>query len=543
MPCYSASNVRFVSAESQMKQIAQELRERAKTAAYHPPVSFQRPSITPNLKYVPFRRRCDQFAAYDQKQLRRNERDRKRNQGHKEVVLRPNDLNRLKNQSKVVTKAEQLQINAKIMDEHEKNLEMVEEARLHFKKIDDARKAQANAKLENKPTSSEAGELEQEKMSVLHRAFLAKQEQEEEVKQINRMILNAKCKAVREAQIQEKYLLARALREDDERMARMVNERAREALNADDQRERREVERRAQYAQDIRQQLSERENLRLLEAKRVADEAKDLRKAADLVRADEQRQRDFVQLRKRRFREELNRVSEMSKLLKQLLCEQERMAELRISAYMRQKQEKEKQLQEMKQQMKQQFERRQQLIYEAAVQARETRQTSDELKFLRERDRLERDYLRREKEAALQKREQERDLLAARTQQAQEIKQRLALEIAHAEEEFNKVMERMREEEEKQKCLDRERDCRRQVYKRDLKQQMTEKDAERLRQAEMERTRMQKWLDKEQQREANIKQVISSKIAAMRENCLPEKYLKEVEKRLKKIQESRNRIF
>ncbi|XP_068149327.1 cilia- and flagella-associated protein 45 [Drosophila tropicalis] len=537
MPCFSASNVRFVSADAQLKQKCQELRARAQTAAYRPPAGGFRPST--QMSYVPFRRRCaDDTAAYDQKQLKRNERERKRNQGCKSVVLRPQDMRRLKEQGKVITIPERLQNIEQNDEEHRRQLQMVEEARQRFKKIDEARQAEASSGKSNQLES----EILDEKLSVLTRAFLAKQEQEEEVKQINRMILDAKCKAVREAQIQEKYLLAKALREDDERMAKMVNERAKKALTAEDERERLEVEKRAKYAQEIRQQLSERENRRYLEAKRVAEEAKDIRKATELLKEEEEKQRNFIQVRKQRFRDELKRIREMSNVFKQMLLEQERLADLRVVAYMREKQEKERQLKEIRKVAKKEFERRQQRIYTVAAEALETRQTSDELKYLKERDRVEREYRQKEKLAAITKRETERDLLASRAQQAQEMKNRLALEIAHAEEDFNKVMDRMREEEEKQKCIDRQRESQRRLYQRDLKQQMTDKEAERRRISEIEQTRVKQWLQNEQQRDANIKQVISSKIAAMRENCLPEKYLKEVEKQLKNIQSSRNRI-
>ncbi|XP_017138732.1 cilia- and flagella-associated protein 45 [Drosophila miranda] len=539
MPCFSASNVRFVSAESQLKEKCQELRSRARaqTAAYRPPPGGFRPS-TSSHACVSFRRPFDQSAAYDQKQLKQNERERKRNQGSKHIVLRPNDLRRLKDQGRVVTVQEKLQEIDQKEEDHRQQLQLVEETRRRYKAIDKARQAVAG---EDKISSVDT-EILEEKGSVLSRAFLAKQEQEEEVKQINRMILDAKCKAVREAQIQEKHLLAKALREDDERLARMVNEQARKALSAEDERERLEIEKRAKYAQEIRQQLTERENLRYLEAKRVAEEAKDIRKATELVREEEERQRNFVHVRKQRFREELQRIRDMSNVFKTMLTEQERLADLRVMAYMREKQEKERQLKELKRLAKKEFERRQQRIFTVAAEAMETRHTNEELKYLKERDRVEREYRQREKDAAMAKRETERDLLESRAQQAQEMKHRLALEIAHAEEEFNKVMDRMREEEDKQKALDRQRDSQRQAYRKDLKQQMTDKAEERRRLAKIEAARVQKWLDQEQQRDTNIKQVISSKIAAMRENCLPEKYLKEVEKQLKNIQGSRNRI-
>lgn len=482
---------------------------------------------------------CDQSAAYDQKQLKRNERERKRNQGTKHLVLRANELRRLKDQGTVATVSDRLEDIDRQEDKHRQQLQLVEETRRRFKAIDEARRP---APGDDEGASTALAELLEEKGSVLSRAFLARQEQEEEVKQINRMILDAKCKAVREAQIQEKHMLAKALREDDERLARMVNERAQLALTAEDERERLEAEKRNRYAHEIRQQLSERENRRYLEAKRIADEAKDIRRATELLREQEEQQRAFVQLRKQRFREELQRIRNMSSVFKTMLSEQERLAELRVTAYMREKQEKERQLKEMQRLAKKEFERRQQRIFTVAAEAMETRQANDELKYLKDRDRVEREYRRREKEAAIAKREVERDLLESRAQQAQEMKQRLALEIAHAEEEFAKVMDRMREEEEKQKALDRQRDSERQVYRQDLRQQINDKQAERRRLSELEAERVQKWLDQEKQRDSNIRQVIGAKIAAMRENCLPEKYLREVEKQLKGIQGTRNRI-
>ncbi|KAH8379555.1 hypothetical protein KR009_005567 [Drosophila setifemur] len=540
MPCFSASNVRFITADSQLQQKCQELRNRARaqTAAYRPPPGGFRPSTSAPMGYASFRRLpCDQSAAYDQKQLKRNERERKRNQGTKQVVLRSNELRRLKDHGKVATVSERLQEIEQQEQAHRDQLKLSEETRKRFRAIDEAREAVSG---ESKITS--LSEILEEKKSVLGRAFLARQEQEQEVKQINRMILDAKCKAVREAQIQEKHLLAKALREDDERLARMVNDRAQKALTAEDERERLEVEKRNRYAQEIRQQLSERENQRFLEAKRVADEAKNIRRASELLREQEEQQRGFANMRKQRFRDELQRIRDMSNVFKTMLCEQERLADLRITAYMREKQEKERQLKEMQRLAKKEFERRQQRIFTVAAEAMETRQANEELKYLKERDRVEREYRQREKEAAISRREVERDLLESRTLQAQELKQRLALEIAHAEEEFTKVMDRMREEEEKQKAMDRRRDSQRQVYRQDLRQQMTDKQVERRRLAELEAARVQKWLEQEKQRDSNIRQVISAKIAAMRENCLPEKYLREVEKQLKSIQGTRNRI-
>ncbi|XP_017123006.2 cilia- and flagella-associated protein 45 [Drosophila elegans] len=536
MPCFSASNVRFVSAESQLQQKSNELRARARaqTAAYHPSTVGFRPSTT----FASFRRpACDQSAAYDQKQLKRNERERKRNQGTRQVVLRAGELRRLKDQGKLETVSEKLQRIDQQEEEHRKQLQLVEETRRRFKAIDEAKGGTVS-----EDRAVLLSEVLEEKQSVLSRAFLARQEQEQEVKRVNRMILDAKCKAVREAQIQEKHLLSKAIREDDERLARMVNERAQKELSAEDERERLEVEKRNRSAQEIRQQLAERENVRYLEAKRVADEAKELRRATELLRGQEEQQRAFAQLRKQRFREELQRIRDMSNVFKTMLSEQERLADLRVTAYMREKQDKERQLKEMQRLAKKEFERRQQRIFTAAAEVLETRQTNEELKYLKERDRVEREYRQREKGAVIAKREAERDLLEARAQQAQEMRQRLALEIAHAGEEFAKVMDRMREEEDKQRAMDRQRDAQRQAYRQDLRQQMTDKQTERRRLAELEAGRVQKWLDQEKQRDANIRQVISAKIAAMRDHCLPEKYLREVEKQLKSIQSTRNRI-
>lgn len=90
--------------------------------------------------YASFRRpACDQSAAYDQKQLKRNERERKRNQGTKQAVLRADELRRLKEQGKMATVSEKLQEIERQEEEHRKQLQMVEESRRRFKAIDESR--------------------------------------------------------------------------------------------------------------------------------------------------------------------------------------------------------------------------------------------------------------------------------------------------------------------------------------------------------------------------------------------------------------------
>uniref|UniRef100_A0A1A9WE82 Cilia- and flagella-associated protein 45 n=1 Tax=Glossina brevipalpis TaxID=37001 RepID=A0A1A9WE82_9MUSC len=436
------------------------------------------------------------------------------------VQLPPKELERLKAASKVVTLEDRLDDLMRKEMEMRRLEEEAERTREHFKKIDDARKKKAE-----EIALVQKGEEVQDKLQVLEKAFLAKHEQEEEVKKVNRIILDAKCHAVRDAQIQEKSKLFKELRREEIRLEQQVIERAMKSLNAEDDQFDKKQEEKQKYAEEIKKQLLERENQRFLEAERIEKEAKMLREINEAFKRDEQRQQQLAKERRLKFRDELAQVVEMSNVFKRMLCEQERTTEMKIAAYMREKDERFRALAHEKKLQKQEHDRKHQRLFNLAQKALESRSQRDEITYLRQREHLEREYRQKEKEAAMKKRQIEKELSDAREHQLQETKHRQALQIARAEQDFNVLVERLKKEEEEDRKLDLERQRKRNCYRMDIIRQMGDKEMERRRLLDLERSEASAWRERERQRDANIKAVINAKLAAMRDACLPEKII------------------
>lgn len=517
MPCFSAGNSRSFQQLSETSTLA-----RAKTSVRSRSYDF-------TVQLPKYDNKLDS-ALMTHKPARAPTNSRKRFKIPKSIALPAREFNRLKTAAKVVTLEDRL--NALMLREQEtKRLEAeAEKTKQYFKEIDEARK-----RVEQEKNRELEGEVANEKVKVLERAFLAKHEQEEEVKKANRIILDAKCHAVRDAQVQEKYELQRELRKDEQRLEKQVLERAMKALSEEDAKHERLNEEKQKYAQEIKKQLNERENARFLEAERIEEEAIMLRKANEILKRDEERQTKLAKERRLKYRDDLAKVVEMSTTFRRMLCEQEREAEMRIAAYMRAKEERMRALQAEQKLAKEELERKQQRIYNLAEKILQSKSDREEMSYLREQERIEREYRRKEKEAALRKKQIEKELAEARERQMQETKHRQALQIARAEQEFNTLIESLKEAEDKQKREDEQREQRRKCYRRDIIQQMGDNEMKRRSLQELEKAQALAWRESERQRDANIRAVITAKLNAMREACLPDKYIKDVEKQLSRI--------
>ncbi|XP_075163720.1 cilia- and flagella-associated protein 45-like [Haematobia irritans] len=453
-----------------------------------------------------------------------------RYKGERKVSIPPKELERLKTASKVVSLEDRLDALMKREEEVKRLEQETEQTKQRFRKIDEARK-----KLEEESNKNSVAEDGNDKLRILERAFLAKHEQEEEVKKANRIILEAKCHAVRDAQVQEKSLIHKELKSDEERLERNVIENAKKALTEEDEKFLKLHENKKKYANEIKKQLHEREAQRFLEAERIEEEALILRKANAAIKKDEERRQKESHERRQKYRQDLAKVVEMSTQFRKILCQQEQEAEMKVAAYMKEKADRLRDLHNEKMLAKQEFERKQQRIYSLAEKILKSKSEREEMSYIREQERIEREYRRKEREAVIRKKQIERDLAEARKYQMQESKHRQALQIARAEQDFNTLIDRLKQEEAKDRKAQQERERKREKYRLDIINQMGDNEMQRRRLKELEKSQVVAWQASERQRDANIRAVINAKLNAMRDACLPEKYIKDVEKQLSGI--------
>ncbi|XP_037940224.1 cilia- and flagella-associated protein 45-like [Teleopsis dalmanni] len=526
MPCYTSTKVRFDNPRSDTDIGKNRLSTAGKTETT-PCINVR---LTPSQEALP--RQSEKITRARTCYLY-NQRGKKLKypiDPTKEATLRKEDIERIKANAKIITMEERAAIVELQEKEAQRLNDMADELRLRYKRIDDERRNMRDA-LDGRDKFSDTAQ----KLNVLERSFVEKHEQEEEVQLANRVIINLKCQAVRDEQILEKKEIERLAKQADAHMVQIQMNIAAKSLAEEDKKEEEKRLNRILYAADIRQQLNERERIRLLEGQRIEKEALKMREAMEELKRDEELQAKLILERKLQFRRELDKVAEMSMVFKKMLCEQDLDADMRVLAFKREQEIRQRKFDEEKRIAKKEFDRKQDKLFVLGQKALESRSRRDEMSYMREQERLESEYRRKEMEAALRKKRVEKELCDARKQQLLDSKNRHALYIAHAEQEFNDLIVSIKSEEEEQKKMDALHKKLRENYRNDIIRQINDKEAERRRLLDLEKNQVSTWRKDERKREQNIRTIINAKLAAMKDAKLPEKYITEVQQRITKI--------
>lgn len=215
-----------------------------------------------------------------QRQTRRPKTSPKTNEYVSEYILVPGstakvrpkiwsneEFQRIKSMSKVVTNEEKI----RQLEEKERHRQLMtedcEKRKQLLRQIDELNEQNRKKPTKNLPSFETA-----EQKKILDRAFMAKQEEQEEIKRANRIILAAKCHLIRDAQIAERNELEKELRQEDLRLEREMAEDRERAIRMADVQQQRDREINKRHAKEIEDQLKRRELVRLMEAERIEEE-------------------------------------------------------------------------------------------------------------------------------------------------------------------------------------------------------------------------------------------------------------------------------
>lgn len=100
---------------------------------------------------------------------------------------------------------------------------------------------------------------------MLEKAREQMEEQEDEIKKLNELILNAKCHAIRDAQLVEKVEIKKEVLDEEKRLAEMMENDRLKALQEYEQRETRKREERLRGAKVLKNQIEGNEMQRILD--------------------------------------------------------------------------------------------------------------------------------------------------------------------------------------------------------------------------------------------------------------------------------------
>ncbi|XP_002061172.3 trichohyalin [Drosophila willistoni] len=436
------------------------------------------------------------------------------------------------------TAEEKLYDQERRLDEQRRYNEEAERIRNYFHDIDEVRREKEREKEREQDALAEDNidegtRTEAKRVQVLHKALNSRYESDVRVKEATRAINEAKCSAMWTAQIQERRLLDRIKANFDEEQNSKNNEYNQSKWGTLEQRDLNETEKRMKFGNAVRQQISDREKLRFMAQDRSRDEAKQVQAAIDEFKRFEAEQSLLNNTRKSAYRDELHKYIKLHKDFRRLMCEQEQRDERRAYDYVLEKEKKRKADRAEREAIEADQKRKRDILFAVQQKIIDAKDNRDEMRFLAERERLERRYRDEERQAAEKERRLVTELKQANLDQMEQISKLKACYYVQREKELKQILkDRNKFEEEKKKeaeqLLAKKDDLRTAVA-----MQMEEREKIRRRDQEEERLNYEKSRAAEALRQKEIDMVIAVKLDDLaKKNCLPNVTLRSLTGRL-----------
>jgi phenylpyruvate tautomerase PptA (4-oxalocrotonate tautomerase family) len=349
------------------------------------------------------------------------------------VIIEQREFDRIRTQAIVFDDRERKEMEEKRKRERNQKNEDVNERKKLMQKLEDERKK--NMKLSDlEQTEAEHG------AEISARAKMQLEENDDQIKKLNELLLNAKCHAIRDKQLDEKKEIYKQYEDEEKRLDTLMEA---ERLKKIQEYENREKERHIQQlsgAQVIHKQIEDREIQRMLDKEKKDQETQQLLQYMERLQKEDWDNLQKKRVAQRDLMEEVAKCNEEMKQQKLKLREQEKLEELKILDYIKKKQAREEELQKELEQQKAEKEMEVARLRAQQEKAKDKEAERDALRAKRNQEEREREWRRKEKEDALKKAETDMMLKEAREDQVKIKEHFLAVQAQRERSEFNRVL-------------------------------------------------------------------------------------------------------
>ncbi|KAJ3213755.1 Cilia- and flagella-associated protein 45 [Dinochytrium kinnereticum] len=435
------------------------------------------------------------------------------------------DLDRVKSASVYLSKEDLERYNH---DLNHQRVQAAENAKLRKAKMEefDHQRSQ-NAKL-----SALEKEAKDKSNYLLAKAQMQLEEQEDEIKHMNELMLYAKCVAIRDAQVEEKKLIKQEKKEEDSRLDAMMELERVNELKKLEEREKRRIEDRRKGAAKSREQIEERREASLLEQERRDQETKQILKAlAEMTEQDKAEKLQKVKSQRVLMQEVVKANQESMERKKQIKIAEEE-EDRKVLQYLLEKEQRDIENDRIQQQKK--AEREQELARLRAAQEKmsDKQAQQDALRAQRAYEAYERDWRRKEKETAEKHHLMELTLKSERVKQQRAREHAIAVEAHKLKQEFFENLERQKEQEERLKEEEVKRAERNRLYALEVKQQIRQKEVWRRKEREEFFLEGVRQGAERNEKKHKIDVIKDRKLQELRSIGVPEKYCKEIQRKM-----------
>ncbi|KAK6173521.1 hypothetical protein SNE40_016954 [Patella caerulea] len=443
-------------------------------------------------------------------------------------------------QSMVMSRSDYYRIlqAARVYSKEEKQAQLEMLKRQKEQIMDDAqeRKNFMKSKDLNRQKNEKLNELEIEAKEksehLLAKANDMRQEQEDEIKHLNELILNAKCHAIRDAQIVEKKQIVGEMSEEEKRLDKMMEVDRQNGILIQEEIEKRRKEEQLIGAAKLMEQIQENEQEHLFELERKDQENMHMQKYIEKLMIE-----DHVSLEKKKqeqsaLREELNKANDEILRRKITKKDQEKMEEIKVIEYQKKKAEREAAYELEQERVRLEKEREVARLRTLQERARDEQAERDALRAKRAQEQTEREWRKKERQVAQRKADVEASLKIARANQMNEKEHYLGVQAQRERAEFERVLQAQKELLEKEKLEEIELQKRRHVHADDIRNQIQTKEKQRIVERNLFFEEGIKLDVEARQRRLKLEEVKRRKLEELRSAGIPEKYLAQVERKV-----------
>ncbi|XP_042325594.1 cilia- and flagella-associated protein 45 [Sceloporus undulatus] len=440
------------------------------------------------------------------------------------LIISPKDFERIKNASHVLTKEERESQEAAVKAEREAILAAVNERKKSMKLKEILRKK--NEKLND--LEEEAKERAQ---YLLERAANLRMEQEDEIKSLSEIILEAKCHAIRDAQILEKKQIEKEMNEEQMRLDRMMEVERQKASKMQHELEQKRKEELYRGRSHIIEQIENNRELRAMKAEQRDQEAQEMLEYLERLQFEDEREMERRRLEQLRIQAEIKHINDENQKCKEEKLEQERMADMRVLEYQRKKMAREAEFEAEQEKIRREKEMETARLRALQEKAQDHQAEQDALRAKRNQEAAEREWRRKEKDAAQKKAQTEAMLKQSRLEQVAQKEHSLAVQVQRDRAEFERIVRIQREQIEKERKEHERRVALQQTHADEIRRQVREHQQQQIQERIAIFEEGKRMKEEARRRSERINEIKRKKLDELRAAGLPEKYCAQVERK------------
>ncbi|CAH2293503.1 cilia- and flagella-associated 45 [Pelobates cultripes] len=435
----------------------------------------------------------------------------------KSLIMTSSEYHRIKTGAIVRTKEERERAMEALRAEKESVIEAVNE-RKNFMKIKEM------TRKKNEKLNDLEEEAQERAQYLLGKANAMRMEQEDEVKKLNEVILNAKCHAIRDAQILEKRIITKEMSEEEKRLYQMMEVERNRAIKMQEEIEAKKKHERIRGKQLIIQQMEDNFESRILLEEQRAQEGQQMLQYLEKLQMEDYKEMEKKHQEQLEIQKEIKRINAENEKKKLEKKEQEKLLDLRVLDYTQQKIAREAEYEAEQERLKKEKEKEVARLRALQERARDYKAEQDELRAKRNQEAMERAWRQKEKERALKEAETNTMLKKSRLEQVAQKEHFLAVQAQRDRAEFDRVLRVQQEQTEKERKELEEKMSELHRHAAELRRQVRENEQKQL----MTRIELfegaKKLQEEARQRRARLDDLKKKKLDELKIAGLPDKY-------------------